>query len=276
MVIAMKTFNRSIDLKMYFSGDQLTDDHRTAYLDRIGVTDAMVREGPSLEFLRRLQNLHMLAIPFEDLDIPGQRITLDLKSIAKKVIESNRGGFCYELNGLFHWLLSSLGYKVEMVSARVYNERNMQFGRDFDHLALLVHINKRYLVDVGFGDSFRMPLPLPDGEVHDVSGHYRISQQDAETFEVRKLTGAWIPQYRFTTLTRRFEDFREMCDFHQDDPSSHFRTRMLCSIATPTGRVTLSNNSLTITDSDRKNKIEVSSQEEFHLQLKKYFSIVLS
>jgi N-hydroxyarylamine O-acetyltransferase len=64
-----------------------------------------------------------------------------------------------------------------------------------------------------------------------------------------------------------------MCDFQQDSPSSHFRTRMLCTIATETGRVTLSNNSLTITENYNKSKYDFKSPDDFNFYLKKYFGI---
>jgi N-hydroxyarylamine O-acetyltransferase len=81
------------------------------YLNRIGIDKIKT---PSLEFLTELQNRHLLSIPFEDLDIPEKMIELDLNKIYEKIIPAKRGGFCYELNGLFHWLLTSLRFKVDM------------------------------------------------------------------------------------------------------------------------------------------------------------------
>ncbi|MEB2297575.1 MAG: arylamine N-acetyltransferase, partial [Ignavibacteria bacterium] len=91
------------------------------YLNRIDVRKIME---PSLAFLTELQNHHLLSIPFEDLDIPNRsRIELDLNKLYNKIILTGRGGFCYELNGLFYWLLTSLGFKVDMLSARVFNSK---------------------------------------------------------------------------------------------------------------------------------------------------------
>jgi N-hydroxyarylamine O-acetyltransferase len=241
------------------------------YLNRIGIKQ--VKE-PSLDFLSELQNRHLLSIPFEDLDIPERRIKLDLNRIYYKIIPTKRGGFCYELNGLFHWLLSSLGFKADMLSARVYNSQLKEFGPEYDHMTLLIHLDKDYLTDVGFGDSFRIPIEMPKGEVKDISGHYRIVKRNGKTHELQKGNGKdWEPQYSFTTIPGRFSDYKDMCDFQQDSPSSHFRTRMLCTIATETGRVTLSNNSLTITENDNKSKYDLKSPDDFNFYLKKYFGI---
>ncbi|MFI5236761.1 MAG: arylamine N-acetyltransferase [Ignavibacteriales bacterium] len=243
------------------------------YLKRIGIDEIKI---PSLEFLTELQHRHLLSIPFEDLDIPDTRIELDLEKIYKKIIPTKRGGFCYELNGLFHWLLTSLNFKVDMLSARVYNDEKLEFGPEYDHMVLLVHLNKDYIADVGFGDSFRLPVEIPDGEVKDVSGAYKVFQKVENGFELhQKNENGWMPQYSFSTEAKKFDDYRNMCSFQQDSPTSHFRTRMLCTIATETGRITLSNSSLTITEDKTKSKTEINNKDEFNIMLKKYFGIEL-
>ena len=251
-----------------------------SYLNRLGITEA---KRPTLSFLTELQNKHLLSIPFEDLDIPDRaRIELNLRKIYNKIIPTKRGGFCYELNGLFHWLLTKLGYKVEMLSARVYNQQTNELGPEFDHMALLVHLkkgllDKDFLVDVGFGDSFRIPIELPKGKVEDVSGMHRIINKKKDSFELqKKLEGNWVKQYSFTTVPHKLENFKAMCAFQQDSPTSHFRTRNLCTIATEIGRVTLSNNSLTITENNSKTKLEFDGEIEFNFLLKKHYGIELS
>jgi N-hydroxyarylamine O-acetyltransferase len=244
------------------------------YLNRIGIEKI---NDPSLKFLTELQNRHLLSIPFEDLDIPdGNRIELDLNKIYNKIIPSKRGGFCYELNGLFHWLLTSLGFNVDILSASVFNSQKNDFGPEYDHMTLLVHLDKDYLVDVGFGDSFRRPIEMPDGETEDISGHYRISKKEDKLFELlKKEENDFSSQYCFTKDPKKLEDYKKMCAFQQDSPASHFRTRMLCTIATETGRITLSNNSLTITENGIKTKTEFTSDNEFNFLLNKHFGITL-
>jgi N-hydroxyarylamine O-acetyltransferase len=243
------------------------------YLERIAIEK---KQNPSLSFLTILQSRHLLSIPFEDLDIPSRRIELDLHKLYNKIIISKRGGFCYELNGLFYWLLINLGYKVDMLSARVFNSRKQDFGPDFDHMALLVHLEKDYLVDVGFGDSFRAPIEFPKGQVEDISGRYRIMNSGKDNFELQKASdNKWEPQYRFSIAPTKLEDFKSMCDFQQDSPTSSFRTGMLCTIATESGRITLSKNTLTITENETKYKSNIDDLEDFYIMLKKHFSIAL-
>src|SRR5512132_3659500 len=93
-----------------------TIDH-VAYLDRIGYDGPHT---PDAETLRRLARAHLLAIPFENLDIVplGRPIRLEPDALFDKIVRRRRGGFCYEVNGLFALLLRELGYDVTMLTAQ--------------------------------------------------------------------------------------------------------------------------------------------------------------
>lgn len=152
------------------------------YLDRI---NAEHKSDLSLSCLRELQNRHILSVLFENLDIHhGSKISLNPDEIYDKIVNRKRGGYCYELNSLFAKLLKELGYKLDIVSARVFNPQKAVFGQEFDHLTIIVHLERSYLVDVGFGDSFREPIALPDGEAEDVSGKYRIENSNSNEFQL--------------------------------------------------------------------------------------------
>lgn len=244
------------------------------YLERIGIKKVVK---PSIVLLAELQLAHLYSVPFEDLDIPDRaRIILDIERIYKKIVPTKRGGFCYELNGLFHWLLTNLGFKVDMLSARVYNHQKLELGPEFDHMTLIVHLDKDFLVDVGFGDSFQIPVEMPDGEYVDISGRYKIFPTGGNGYQLKRFEeNEWKLQYSFTTIPREFSDYSEMCSFQQDSPTSHFRTRMKCTIATPVGRITLSDSSLTITENGQKRKIDITSENDFFNLLYNYFGIKL-
>ena len=80
-----------------------------AYLERIGYWGTWA---PTAETLRQLHRAHLYAVPFENLDIPlGRPITLSLPVLYEKIVGRHRGGFCYELNTLFGWLLEQLGFR---------------------------------------------------------------------------------------------------------------------------------------------------------------------
>src|SRR5256885_14139468 len=110
--------------------------------------------GPDAETLRGLQVAHLQSVPFENLSIhAGEPIVLEDEALFKKIVERRRGGFCYEANGLFAALLRALGFHVSMLSAEVAHAEG-GFSRAFDHMALMVRLEQRWLADGGFGDSF--------------------------------------------------------------------------------------------------------------------------
>jgi N-hydroxyarylamine O-acetyltransferase len=131
--------------------------HIESYLARINYHGALA---PTAETLRALQVAHLLTVPFENLSIHAHEpIVLTDEALFTKIVTHRRGGFCYEANGLFAALLRALGCNVAMLSAGVAKPDG-SFSPDFDHMTLLVTLAERWLVDVGFGDSFLEPLRL--------------------------------------------------------------------------------------------------------------------
>jgi len=244
------------------------------HLQRIKVNGI---ENPTYSFLSKLQEQHLFTVPFENLDIHrGKKIVLEESQIYKKIVGRGRGGFCYELNGLFCWLLRSLGFSVSLVSSQVYRPAEERFTPEFDHMVLLVDLEKIYLVDVGFGDTFRKPIAMPDGIVEDIGGRYRVRPIGAarDRYVLQKQDkDNWQHVYCFTKRPRVISDFEEMCTFNQTSPESHFTQEVICTIATKNGRVSLSEGFLTITDGRSKRKINVISDEDFRQKLRDYFGI---
>ncbi len=208
-----------------------------AYARRIGV-DPPTTCGASE--LAALQEAHLLAVPFENLDVhAGRTIHLEEGALFDKVVTRGRGGFCYELNGLFCEFLSALGYRVRRVSARVYGEGG-RLGPEHDHLALLVDCEGTWLVDVGFGDAFIHPLSADSSDfVRQRNGAHRISFAEDGIIYSREQDGEWRDQYRFTPQARAWSDFDAMCVYHSTSPESHFTQKRVVSKLTPEGRVTL-------------------------------------
>src|SRR6266436_9958960 len=100
-----------------------------AYLQRLSYTGAIA---PSAETLRLLQLAHLRAVPFENLSIhSGEPVVLDDRALFEKIVGRRRGGFCYELNGLFAALLRALGFQVTTLSAGVAHAGG-GFGPEFD------------------------------------------------------------------------------------------------------------------------------------------------
>jgi N-hydroxyarylamine O-acetyltransferase len=199
----------------------------------------------NLAVLSELQSLHLVNIPFENLDIhTGKKIELDIATIYAKIIENGRGGFCYELNGLFFELLKAVGFEVKMVSGRVFG-RDGIYGREFDHLAIVAEIEgRKYLVDVGFGKFSLEPLEMKLGVVlHDELGDFQFDKYDEDYWRINEIVdGDLVPEYIFQLQPREFSEFSPMCEFHQTSPESHFTRGKLISKIIEGGRITLTNN----------------------------------
>jgi len=229
---------------------------------------------PTLKVLQKLQRNHLFHIPFENLDIHYQKpIQLNIAEISEKIIGTHRGGFCYELNGLFFELLASIGYLVKRVSAKVYDKDN-GYGQEYDHLALIVTLNDtEYLVDVGFGDFSFSPIPIEPGKIHlDERGSFLIERVEDDYLKVSKVDNeAEKREYIFTNVHREFKEFEPMCYYQQTSPKSHFTQQKLITKPTKDGRITLTSDNLKITILGKTEERVLKSEEEFNDALMTHF-----
>lgn len=244
------------------------------YLRRIGIekTDFPV----DLENLKLLQKQHLLNIPFENLDIHWKRpILLDTNNFYEKIVGERRGGFCYELNGLFYELLAEIGFQSKLISACV-STGNGNFTPEYAHLAILTIIDgEEFLADVGFGDFTAEPLKFVlDIEQKDANGVFLIKNFDGEYFEVVKKDGSiWKSEYIFKDLARDLAEFAGMCDFQQTSPESHFTQGKVCSLMLENGRKSLTDKKFIETKNGEKSETDINSEDEFNTHLASEFQI---
>lgn len=237
---------------------------------------------PSLNTLRALQEAHLLSVPFENLDIHNRkRIVLEIPRLYQKIVTMKRGGFCYELNGLFHWLLQEVGFNVKLLMGRVYDSNRDSYGPEFDHMLILADVDsKQWLADVGFGDFSMHPLPFALNQpLNDTNGTFIIEQHDDVYYKVSRFyekESRYLPEYIFSLKERQLKDFETTCLYHQTSPDSHFTQKKVCSIATLNGRITLTDDKLIITNNGTREESTINGEQEFHCILQKYFNITLS
>ncbi len=248
------------------------------YLARVHYQDTVK---PDVQTLYGLQQAHMQNVSFENLDIGLQRpIDLNEDALWDKIVTRKRGGFCYELNGLFAWLLKRIGFAVTYLDARVFDHAG-NLGIDFDHLALLVGIpgqSKRWLADVGFGDSFIQPLSFEEtGEQVQGLRAYKLKGiPDGFIVWQRNHDGTWERQYFFDLQPHRFPDeYEAACHYHQTSTESPFTRGSIISRATPEGRVSLEDGRLIVTKNGQRSERLLESKAEYHSLLKEYFDVTL-
>ena len=244
-----------------------------AYLRRLRLAQA-----PPATFvgLRELHRRHLLTLPFENLDIAlGRPLDLSLSALHTKLVERRRGGFCYELNGLFAWLLEQLGFSPERLSGRVFGAEGR--GPEFDHLLLRVELEGQpWIADVGFGDSFVEPLPLtPDVETRQGGARFRLRQVESGWRLERRTDGDWEAQYDFTTTPRSLGDFEPMCRYQETSPRSAFTRKAVCSRLSEQGRLTLSNDRWIRTTANGRSEERVPDTDTYRRLLAEHFGIEL-
>jgi N-hydroxyarylamine O-acetyltransferase len=226
--------------------------------------------------LRSLHRAHQIAVPFENLSIHlSEPISLAEEDLVEKIIRRGRGGFCYELNGLFALLLEALGAQVTRVAARVHGDGHL--GPPFDHLALIVLASDGtgpWLADVGFGSHSVYPLPLDGRTDHaDPAGTFRIADAGEGDIDVLK---DGKPQYRVEMRPRQLDDFLPTCWYQQTSPSSHFTQSTICSRLTDDGRVSISGRTLIKTSGAARSEEQLPDDAALLAAYREYFGIVLS
>lgn len=267
MAAALKEFTQpvatSVDLDAYFA--------------RIGYTGPRT---PTLATLCALAELQPAAIPFEAIDVLLDRgIDLDPAAVDVKLLRSRRGGYCFELNGLFRRVLTALGFEVTGLAARV----RWQLPDDApptprSHMILKVVIDgEAWLVDAGFGRCTpTTPLNLDS----------RAPQRTAhETFRFVNGARGWMLQvqngndwhalYEFDESPQLDTDYAGYNWYTSTHPSSHFRHTLIVARATPQVRYTLRDNRLTARHGDGRQRVEVLDAAAIETALSDVFGLAV-
>lgn len=242
------------------------------YLKRIGFEGELRLDAGCLEALQRA---HMSTVPFENLDVFHRRgVSTDPRTAIYKIVERGRGGWCFELNGAFATLLDALGFSVITLGATVLVEE--PHGPQPDHATIRVDLERPYLVDVGFGDSFFRPLPLDCQGPHD-GGRAAFELEvrgEVTTLVMVGVNGTRSPQYRFVDEPRTWDAFEPSSLYLQTTPGlrwtqKRFATRLLDG---GPDRVTLLHDRLEVRSAGQVTKTAVSSND-WAQELKTWFGI---
>src|SRR5699024_2795696 len=237
--------------------------------------DTHTDHGNHLETLNYYIERYVLNVPFENINVQnGQPIALDNASMIDKIVNQHRGGYCYEQNRLFCEYLTSKGYNGYMDSATIY--KGSGWAMEGSHIALIVILNqKKYLVDVGYPDITKAAIPIAndDQPVSYCKGESKGNNVSEHTFEMKKEVDYKLQtQYQFKDEPRELADFEPGIAFNQNNESSIFVQKLLISKAMPYGRVTMSNDHISITHHGQKEKKNITS-ENYKYFLNRYFKI---
>ncbi|MFD5092208.1 arylamine N-acetyltransferase [Amycolatopsis thailandensis] len=242
-----------------------------AYLDRLGLDRPAAVD---VATLRMVQERHLAVVPFENLSIHlGEPIALDTEALFDKIVRRRRGGFCYELNGLFAALLRELGFDADLKAAKVFRADGT-LGPPFDHAVVRVELDEPWLADVGFGRFSRFPLRLSATEPQaDPDGEFLFLDAPHGDIDVL-LDGK--PQYRIEPRTRALDEFVPTAFWQATSPDSHFTRGPTCSLPSTHGRVTLTGDRLIVTTHGVREETRLSSDQEVLDAYRKEFGIELT
>jgi N-hydroxyarylamine O-acetyltransferase len=204
-----------------------------AYLQRIGLKE---RPRADLEGLQALHRAHLRAIPYENLDVQlGRKVTIERPAIFEKIVGRHRGGWCYEMNGLFGWALGELGFRVTRVAGAVMRVAS---GDAFigNHLVLKVELDEGlHLADVGFGDGPLGPIRIAPGPFESAGFTFGLNQVDETWWRLHNHPLGGAPSFDFS-LNRADESLlAERCDQLQTEAWSPFVQNLVCQRHTPEG-----------------------------------------
>lgn len=252
-------------------GNELFDI--TAYFNRIqysGGTEV------TLETLKNLHTGHVMNVPFENLDVLNKRpISLESDDLFKKIVTNKRGGYCFEMNGLFSLVLEKMGFRVTNLFARVWKDGFEQTGKT--HKVLLVEIDDQsWLCDVGFGGNGPLsPILLDEGmEQEHFGSRHRICLDSNYGYVLEfKIKGYYEPVYAFTLEKCYPQDYVIANHYTSTHPSSFFTQVLMCTKPTEDGRITLFDDQLKIMVEELEIVIELGSNKEIMEALYTYFGI---
>lgn len=247
-----------------------------AYVRRIGY------EGPldgSADALAGLQERHLHSVPYENLDIlKGIPLSLEIEELYDKIVVRRRGGFCFELNRLFGWLLRELGYPVTDLMARFWRDEPNPPPKRRHHVLQVQAEGELYLCDVGVGGIVpRRPVKMVEGLEH-VQGEerYRLERDPDFGWMLREWKrGSWEKLYSFTEEPQFPKDFIMPTFWCENAPESIFRIGAMVAMRTKEGRNTVSGEQFRLFTPEGVNSFVPRTKEEYHEALRKYFGINL-
>lgn len=213
------------------------------YLERIGFSwDGQANR----ENLARVLRRHLETVPFENLDFYHNptELPLDHDHVYDKVVNRHRGGVCFELNGLFGWLLEQMGYQARPVLLRVMLAPE---PNPISHRGSIVKLEgKEYYCDVGFGGPGPKGLVCLDDSCEQTIGGdaYRVERNGIQFDILGKSESGWFPILRGLDFPCNQADFQNLLYFYTGNPTSHFVITRVINLCLPDGFLALTNNTL--------------------------------
>ena len=227
------------------------------------------KQKPSLAFLNEIIFAHQRKISFNNLAVfynPGQILNLELEPLFDKVVLRNEGGYCFENNKVFYYLLKELGFDVQAKSARVIYDKTGDVPRTHRTTVVTIH-GEKFLADVGFGKD--VPPHAVQIGLKQTNGH-QVLEKDGLYWHKLLKGESVINLYTFDDGDYQESDFTLANYYTNTHPDSKFVKDLI--ISRKDGDLTefLSGKTYSRITSNVRENIEIKTQEEFQYYLKKF------
>lgn len=218
----------------------------SAYLHRIQADAPPPAMPIDMDYISYLMRQQLFNVAFENIDVQqGKGISLEPADIYQKIVTQLRGGYCYEVNGLFAQALDALGVSYQFVAARPMFYPVL---RPKTHMALVVHCAEQdYLCDLGFGSyGVRAPIGLRDlnTPITQDFDQFLLRCTDGEYLLQAWVDGGWANQYAFNLSPQEWIDFAPANYLNSTHPAAIFVQKLLIIQHHPAGRTILLGNVL--------------------------------
>ncbi len=254
---------------------QSANFHLDDYLARIAYQGELACD---IETLRNIMQQQLYSIPFENLDvIRGGSVSLKPDDIVHKLLVKKRGGYCYEVNGLFCMALVKLGFEYEMHAARPrYNYTDL---RPKTHMIVVVKLEgESWLCDAGFGaHGIRQPINISQlpTEVKQGPDCFKIEQISERDYLLQiKLNEQWVDLYSYELFSQAWVDYSLPNFFNYTSSESIFTNRRIAVLQQPMGRRILVDNELKLSGPNGRERVVVDESNLDDI-LSQYFSLHL-
>ncbi|QGK74677.1 arylamine N-acetyltransferase [Flavobacterium sp. SLB02] len=231
----------------------------------------------NLDGIKKLMQSQIFSVPFENIDVQaGKVISLIGDDIVTQIVDKNRGGYCYQINGIFSLMLQEIGVPHYYIAVRplVNPGQNAR-----THLAIIATIeNEEYLIDLGFGgNSIREPLKLSEigTEIQQGYDTFTLVKTEEDEYLLQILIEKeWSNLYSFDVTPQRWIDFKPANHYNYSHPDSTFTQKLIVVLQNPLGKKILLKNAIkSVTNGVTEiipfedNQLNTTLETEFNLKV---------
>ena len=240
------------------------------YLSRINYHGTPKVDYPTLA---QIHHQHLLHIPYENLDVQlGRSLDLDIARIYEKLVINQRGGWCYEMNGLLGWALQEIGFTVTRMSGAVMraSQGDQQLG---NHLILQVDLDQPYLADVGLGDGLREPIPICAGSYRQGGLEHRLEFMDDGYWRFHNHAYSNVKSFDFKHEPAHEQELANKCQWLQTNPESPFKMFLIAYRFRPDSIIMQLGKVFGTIDKNGKTSKEIKSADEMNSHMTDTFGL---